>query len=54
MFKAMHALKFKEFQVETVVENCVILQKLYNEGTLVGRVHMMQHQSVPVRPAYTR
>lgn len=51
MFKAIHALKFKEFQAETVVENCVILQKLYNEGTLV---HMMQHQSAPVRPAYTR
>ena len=54
MFKAIHALKFKEFQVETVVENCVILHKLYNEGILVGNVHTVQHKSVSVRPAYTR
>lgn len=53
MFKAIHALKFKEFQVETVVENCVILQKLYNEGILVGNAHTMQLESVSVRPAYT-
>lgn len=54
MFKAIHALKFKEFQVGTVVENCVILHKLHNEGILVGNVHTMQHESVSVRPAYTR
>lgn len=54
MFKAIYALKFKEFQAETVVENCVILHKLYKEGILVGNVHTMQHESVSVRPAYTR
>lgn len=54
MFKAIHALKFKELQVETLVEHCVILHKLYSEGLLVRNVHTMQHESVSVRPAYTR
>lgn len=53
MLKAIHALKFKELQVETVVENCVTLCKLYNAGLLVGSVHPMQHGAVSVRPAFT-
>lgn len=31
MFKAIHAPNFKEFQVETLLENHVIFHKLYNE-----------------------
>lgn len=53
MLKAIHALKFKELQVDTVVEDCVILRKLNNAGVLVGSVHPMQHEAVSVRPAYT-
>jgi len=31
MFKAIHALNLKEIQVETLVENHVILHKLSND-----------------------
>lgn len=31
MFKATHALNFKEIQVETLVENHVLLHKLSND-----------------------
>lgn len=54
MFKAIHAPNFKEFQVETLVENHVIFQNYTMKRILVGNVHIMQHESVSVRPAYAR